>query len=329
MGRPVGVLLLNMGGPDSLASIQPFLHNLFSDRDIIRFPGGRAGQWLLARLISRVRASRVRSRYEAIGGRSPIRERTRAQAAALEHVLSSAENLRWLVRPAMRYWHPFAFEALEELRDAGVTDVIALTMYPHYTRATTGSSVSELERLFSGEFDQLELSGVIDRWPTLPGYLDALAERVREELGACEGEPVVLFSAHGLPVSFVEAGDTYVDDINATVAGVMERLPAGVSWRLSYQSRVGPAKWLEPRTPDMLATLADEGIREVVVVPVSFVTDHLETQYEIQIEFAELARNLGFREFRVCRALNDDARLMDGLATLVEDAAESLGDDKE
>ena len=325
MAPPTGVLLLNMGGPDTLDAIRPFLRNLFSDRDIIRLPGGRVGQWLLARIISRARARKVREKYEAIGGGSPIAALTSAQARALERSLNSDGNREWIVRPAMRYWHPFTGEALREMLDAGVEELVTLSMYPHYTRATTGSSMTELHALLDDEFAGRFSLRSIDRWPTVEGYLDALAGRVSERLGETEAGATVLFTAHGLPVSFIEEGDSYVDDLNATIAGVMSRLPEGTQWRLAYQSRVGPVEWLSPATQDTLVELAREGIRDVVAVPVSFVTDHLETLHEIEIEFTELAKELGFRSFRMTRALNSDPALIAALTELVRRTAESRG----
>jgi len=327
MDEPIGVLLLGLGGPDSLDAVRPFLMNLFSDRDIVRLPGGRLGQWLIARMIVRPRLAAVRRNYVSIGGRSPLLDLTLRQAAALERALSARAGRSVMVAPAMRYWHPFTGEALADMAAAGVRRIVALTLYPHYSLATTGSSVRELLRVIAREFPgRFELT-IIDRWPTLSGYLDALAARIEQTLGAVpedrRADVVLLFSAHGLPVDFIRRGDPYADEIDATIRGLMERVNAPTAgraplpWRLAYQSRVGPAKWLGPSTADTLRDLAAAGHRDVIVVPVSFITDHVETLHEIDQELAQLARALGFVTFRRTEALNDEPAFIDALASLV------------
>ena len=177
----VGVLLLNLGGPDSLDAVKPFLLNLFNDREIIRLPGGRIGQALLSRVIVRSRLKGVLENYAYIGGRSPILELTNRQAGEMERQLSTL-GVDAVVRPAMRYWRPFTEEALAEMSGLGVRRLVALTLYPHYSMASTGSSVNELNRVverdYPGEFEVTTIS----QWPELPGYIDALALRVRDAL---------------------------------------------------------------------------------------------------------------------------------------------------
>ncbi len=317
----VGVLLLNLGGPDSLDAVKPFLLNLFNDREIIRLPGGRIGQALLSRLIVRSRLKDVLKNYAYIGGRSPILELTNRQAGEMERQLARL-GVDAVVRPAMRYWRPFTEEALAEMSGLGVHRLVALTLYPHYSMASTGSSVNELNRVVErdhrGEFEVTKIT----QWPELPGYLDALALRVRDALERVPDDrrdrTVLLFSAHGLPVDFIERGDPYVEHVTATMNGVLERLDERRSL-LAYQSRVGPVKWLEPTTPDTLRALASEGVRDVVIVPISFVTDHIETLEEIGRQFAELARELGYVTFVRTEALNDDPAFIGALANLVRE----------
>ena len=321
MDGRIGVLLLNLGGPDSPEAIRPFLSNLFADREIIRLPGGAWGQRLLGRLIVRARLRSARRNYAAIGGHSPLLALTLRQAAALERVFRDEFGLDATVAPAMRYWHPFAGEALGDMAARGIRRIVAMTLYPHYSIATTGSSAHELRRVIERDFrGQFDLT-IIDRWPALPGYLDALVGRVRAALGAVPDERregvALLFSAHGLPLNFIARGDPYVDDIKATLHGVLERLDGQRPWRLAYQSRVGPVRWLRPTTKEALRELARAGCRDVLVVPISFVTDHVETLYEIDQELAHLARELGFVTFRRTAALNDDPGFIRALAGLI------------
>ncbi|MSP60632.1 MAG: ferrochelatase [Myxococcales bacterium] len=323
-----GVVLLNMGGPDSLDAVEPFLFNLFNDNDIIPLPLGGLliGQRLLARRISSRRAEFVRGYYRLIGGRSPIADITSAQAAALEERLNSGARGRYRCYVAMRYWHPFTDETLAAMQKDGVRRVVALTLYPHYTTATTGSSLNELRRRIAGKPPGLGAIDVIeiDRFYDDPGYLDALTAQLRAGLSgfpeAVRPGVMVLFSAHGLPRSFIRKGDPYVEHLLATIAGVTARLAATEGrvqpWRLAYQSRVGKG-WLEPGTDDMLRTLAAEGHREVLVVPLSFVSDHIETLYEIDLLFGEQAQKLGL-DMRRAPSLNTDPGFIQALASLVE-----------
>jgi ferrochelatase len=325
---PTGIVLLNMGGPDSLDAVEPFLFNLFRDNDIIPLPWGGLyfGQRWLARRISRRRSEVVRGYYNLIGGKSPIAEITRAQAGGLERRLNDAGHGRYRCYVAMRYWHPFTDEALAEMKRDGVRRVVALSLYPHFTTATTGSSMSELRQRLAGKPPGLGAVPVveIDRFFDHPGYLDALTAQVEAGLAGFDAarrpSVTVLFSAHGLPRSFIRKGDPYVEHLYATIAGVTSRLAARASrlqpWRLSYQSRVGK-NWIEPDTEAVLEELAHSGKREVLIVPISFVSDHIETLYEIDLLFGASAKKLGL-EMRRAPSLNDSPLFIEALATLVE-----------
>lgn len=323
----IGVVLLNMGGPDSLEAVQPFLFNLFHDNDIITLPlRGFLLQWPLAKLISWRRARFVRGYYARIGRKSPLAKITARQALELERRLNAAHPGRFRCYVAMRYWHPFTSAALAQMEADGVTRIVALTLYPHYTTATTGSSLNELSRQLhrSSALSGLQLL-TIDRWYDEPAYLDALAARVHFGLRKFAAEDrkrvMLLFSAHGLPVTFIAKGDPYVDHLHSTISGVVARLTLReqhiYDWRLSFQSRAGPTKWLEPNTEDALKQLAAEGRRDVLVVPISFVSDHIETLYEIDMLFGDEARALGLN-FKRAPSLNLDARFIEALASLVE-----------
>jgi len=316
-----GVLLFNLGGPGTLEDVEPFLVNLFSDRDIVELPLGALFQPLFARLIAKARGPSVRRNYSLIGGGSPQLRLTRAQAAALREKLSS-NGTEVPVAIAMRYWRPRTEEALLELAERGVERIVTLTLYPHYSRATTGSSQRELEKVldrpeWKGRF---RLSG-IDRFPEDPTYLDAIAATVKDALAAFPEEArervFLLFSAHGLPQRFIDAGDPYVRETEATVRGVLERLAVENRHTLAYQSRTGPVKWIGPGTEEVLRDLGKEGVREVLVVPVSFVSDHIETLYELDILFADEARRAGIADYRRSPALNTHPLFVEALASLV------------
>lgn len=310
------VLLLQMGGPDSLDAIEPFLYNLFSDRDIIRI-GPAFLQPVIARFISRRRSKKVAGYYRQIGGRSPIRELTEQQAARLEDALGS--GYRCFV--AMRYWKPFTDEALAAIRAEDINKIIVLPLYPHYSRATSGSSLNELQRC-------LELSGnnfslkYIQHFFDHPLYIQALVDRINTALGSFTERSGVqlLFSAHGLPQSFIDSGDPYLEHIQATVRQVMRSF-GDITHHLAFQSRAGPVKWLEPSTEDTITKLAASGCKQLLVVPLSFVSDHIETLYEIDIQYRQEAQALGIHDFRRIESLNASPLFIECLAELVRNAA--------
>ncbi|WP_456387783.1 ferrochelatase [Desulfolithobacter sp.] len=308
--KKTAVLLLNLGGPEKQEDVEPFLYNLFSDRQIIRL-----GPWFLqkfiARRIARKRAPSSRENYRKIGGGSPILAITKQQASALEEALKDSGD--YLVRICMRYWHPFADEVLPELARDGVGRIIALPLYPQYSVATTGSSLTDLHRTA----DRLDLAFPIQEirsWPDQPQYINCLAGRVREGLGRFKSTPEVVYSAHSLPQKFIDEGDPYVDDLHKTIFA-LEKI-TGIQGHLCYQSRSGPVEWLEPSTPDMLRRLASSGCRNILMVPISFVSDHVETLYEIDMLYREMAAELGM-ELRSTSALNDDPEFIEALRNLV------------
>ncbi|HEU0265154.1 MAG TPA: ferrochelatase [Geobacterales bacterium] len=313
------ILLLQMGGPDSISAVEPFLFNLFSDRDIIRI-GPAFLQPLIARIIAKRRAPKVEGYYEEIGGKSPLRELTEAQAQALEERLGS--NYRCFV--AMRYSKPTTIEALAAIRRQGISRIIALSLYPHYSRATTGSSINELKRVLSeaGVHFQVE---VVDRFYDHPLYITALAEQIQQGLDQFHplADVEILFSAHSLPQSCIDGGDPYLVHIEETVRLVMERFDC--PYHLAFQSRAGPVKWLEPSTEAMLGHLASHGCRNVLMVPLSFVSDHIETLYEIDVQYSQLAWDLGITTFRRSPSLNSSPTFISCLTDLVERAKRGEG----
>ena len=273
------IVLLNLGGPDDLASVEPFLVNLFSDREIIELPLGAALQPAFARVIAKLRGPAVRRNYASIGGGSPQLRLTREQAALLERRLNAAAcSPAYKVFIAMRYSRPSSEDALRAIAAQGITRIVTLTLFPHYSKATTGSSTRELRRTL----DQPEWRAMnfdvshIDRYPADPRYLDAMAETVNDAWQripvGLRAETVLLFSAHGLPQKFIDAGDPYVDDIKATRRGILERLRFTAREVLAYQSRTGPVKWIGPGTEEMLEHLAHEGVKNVLIVPLNICT---------------------------------------------------------
>jgi protoporphyrin/coproporphyrin ferrochelatase len=317
-----GVLLLNLGGPDSLDAVEPFLVNLFSDRDIIKLPLGGLVQPVFARLLAKARGPSVRRNYERIGGASPQLPLTQQQAQALEARLN-AGRARVTVRIGMRYWRPTIEEALDGFVADGVGRVIALPLYPQYSQATTGSSFRVLEQALDASPQRRGLKvSRIESYADDPAYLDAMASTVRQALlsfpEARRDDVVLLFSAHGLPMSIVKGGDPYVGHVAATVAGILAKLGLPNRHVLGYQSRTGPVAWTGPGTEEVLGQLGREGVRDVLMVGVSFVSDHIETLYEIDLLFAESAREAGITTMVRSPALNSSPLFIEALAGLVE-----------
>jgi len=316
--KKTALVLLNMGGPDSIEAVEPFLYNLFSDRDLIQLPLGALLQKPFARLISHFRAKSVRENYRRIGGKSPLLYWTGLQAEKCAAQLGD----NWLPYVAMRYWKPRADETLARMRQDGIEQAVVLSMYPHYTRATTGSSVKDFQHTQAQVYPELECT-YIESWHDWPPYLGALAECVDEGLARFREvqpdapPPTLLFSAHALPQKFIERGDPYQKHVEDTVAGVMQRV-GDMPWEIGYQSRSGPVKWMGPDTLDVIAKAGEEK-RALLVVPVSFVSDHIETLEEVDVEFREHAQEHGVPWFDRVPALNARESFIEALEQLVRE----------
>jgi len=313
--RRVGVVLFQLGGPDSLEAIEPFLYNLFCDPDIIDFPFARLGRKPLAKLISTTRARKVQHHYATIGGASPIRRHTEQQARALEFELCrQGVDARCFV--AMRYWHPFTREAMELLRSARCEEVVLLPLYPQHSSTTTGSSLNEWRRLFCDDLP-VHCVGAFYR-NTM--YLDAMAEKIQAALSRFPARevPEIVFSAHSVPMAVIEKGDPYQRQIEETVRLLMEHGGWSNPHRLCYQSKVGASRWLQPSLHHTLRQLAADKVQDVCVVPVAFVSDHVETLGEIDHEAREYAQRLGFAQFEMSAGLNDSPIFIKALAQLVQ-----------
>jgi ferrochelatase len=319
--KQIGVVLFQLGGPDSTEAIEPFLCNLFSDPDIIDFPLARLARQPLARLIAGRRAAHVARHYARIGGKSPLLEFTAQQARALESELRRDSDARVVV--AMRYWHPFTSEAIAEMERFAPPDIVLLPLYPQYSKTTTGSSLNEWSRCFhpNGWNPRVHL---VREFFQEPLYLDSVAASISRMIAAfpdAAGVDVV-FAAHSVPLETIKAGDPYQSQIERTVDLVWRRGAWPARRHLCYQSKVGPSRWLRPSLREKLQELAAAGSANVLVVPISFVSDHVETLHEIDIEHREFAAGLGIADFRLMPGLNDSPQFIQALAHLVRSAVE-------
>ena len=332
MTKPrLGVVLFQLGGPDSPAAVEPFLYNLFRDPDIINFFGGWLARRPLAWWIAHRRAGVVREHYEAIGGQSPIRGLTELQARKLEDALAPDFDARCFI--AMRYWHPLTQEAVAAVRaahlDAPLEKVVLLPLYPHYSFATTLSSLKEWRRVYSaqqssgGRAQSASLREiVIEEFHLHPQYIAGLVRNIETALArfANRRNVQLVFSAHGLPLSLIARGDPYQRQVQETVAAVMALGGWPNAHLLCFQSRVGRQKWLEPSLTHTLERLPREGKKHLLIIPVSFVTEHIETLHEINIEAREHALASGVEQFEMMPALDDSPDFIAALASLVRSA---------
>jgi len=317
MSDRTAVVLCNLGGPDSLEAVRPFLFNLFSDADIFRLPLGWLTQRPFATLIAWRRAPEAARGYAAIGGKSPILEYTRAQAGALQQALEGAGKFE--VHVCMRYWHPLTDAVVATLKQKNYARVILLPLYPQYSITTTGSAYNEFRRQCQRQHYHPSVT-LVRQWYDQPDYQAAMVEMLGAELKKFpDPDPAhieLLFSAHGLPRKIVDGGDPYERQIRATYDAVCAQL----GWphtTLCYQSRVGPLEWLRPYTDDVIRDMAAAGAKQMLVYPIAFVSDHVETLFELGITYADVARAQGITHYRVAPALNDHPRFITALKTLV------------
>ena len=323
MGKvKTGIVMMNLGGPANLQEVEPFLLELFADREIIQLPFQR---WL-GPFIARRRAPKVRGLYDSIGGGSPILRYTRAQGQGMVERLDrlSPETAPHGFYVAFRYVQPKSEDALRSMAADGVERAVAFTQYPQFSCSTTGSSLNELWRAAArtGLQDAFEWS-IIDRWPVHDGFIAAMADTVREGLeqfdAADRDRVLLLFSAHSLPLDVIDRGDPYPQEIGASVQAVVERLGAPNPFLLAYQSEVGPVRWLGPHTERVLEQLGARGQRDLLVVPIAFTSDHIETLSELDREYGEVARRVGITRYRRTPALNERPMFMDALAEIVRE----------
>tara|TARA_R110002094_G_scaffold73668_2_gene81484 strand:+ start:240 stop:1274 length:1035 start_codon:yes stop_codon:yes gene_type:complete len=310
------VILFNLGGPDSPEAVEPFLFNLFYDPAIIRLPTPL--RWLVAKLISRRRAPIAQDIYAELGGSSPILPETEAQARALESALAGpggADSYRVFI--VMRYWHPFAAEVAKEVKAWQPDEVLLLPLYPQFSTTTTESSFNDWTRAAKSA-GLTATTRAICCYPVEAGFIAAHAALIAPKLDEMAGEKVrLLFSAHGLPQKIVDAGDPYQRQVEETAAAIVATLDRpDLDWRICYQSRVGPLKWLEPSTEAEIARAGGEGI-SLIVVPIAFVSEHSETLVELDIEYGKLARVEGVAEYHRIRTLGIHPEFINGLVRMV------------
>lgn len=310
------VILLNLGGPDTLEAVQPFLENLFNDPDIFKLPF----QKTVARYISKKRSPKVQKEYELIGGKSPINDWTEKQRLMLENKLRySGKEIDVLV--AMRYWKPLTEEIVDKVKKGNYDKIIMLPLYPHFSVSTTGSSFNEWKRFYKGPGSKMVY---INSYQTHPLYLKAINERIDETILRFPEEVrkdiQLVFSAHGTPVSYVKKGDPYSFHIKESIIGVMKLRNYSHEHYNCFQSKVGPAKWLEPSTAAMIEELAAKGKKHLLIIPISFVSDHVETSFELDIEYRHVADKVGIENYIVMKGLNDSQLFVDALYDLVNES---------
>jgi protoporphyrin/coproporphyrin ferrochelatase len=325
----LGIILFNLGGPETLKDVRPFLFNLFSDPEIIRLPV-KAMQKPLAWIISTARNRKSSNYYAQIGGGSPLRRITEAQAEALRAELQQ-RGIEARVYVGMRYWHPFTKDALDQIVADGITDLIILPLYPQFSVSTTGSSTKDF-------VTQLDARGglrhirrrYITRWHTSEAYLSSLAAQIAEEAqqfpDANPQHVHLLFSAHSVPQSYITSGDPYLRHIEETVRLVCAKLGNTHPAHLSFQSKVGPVKWLEPATDQKIRALAAEGVRQLLTIPIAFVSDHIETLYELDILYKDLAAEVGIAHYARVPALNLRPDFISAMADLVSEQLSQVRD---
>jgi ferrochelatase len=324
--KRTAIVLFNLGGPDSPDAVRPFLFNLFNDPAIISAPG--IVRWFLAQMISRRRAPFARENYAIMGGKSPLLANTLEQAKALEAALGQEGEVRCFI--AMRYWHPFAGEAARDVKNFNPDQVVLLPLYPQYAAATTGSSLLDWQRA-AAKVGLDVPTRTICCYPEDSGFIEGMAELTSEawNRAAKAGEPRILFSAHGLPKREIERGDPYQWQVERTASGiagsVSRRLGKEPDWRVCYQSRVGPLEWIGPYTDSEIEHAGEEG-RPLVVVPLAFVSEHVETLVELDVEYGELAAEKGVPVYERVSTVGSHSEFIEGLAKMVRKASESPRD---
>ncbi|KAM7393306.1 hypothetical protein PAMA_008112 [Pampus argenteus] len=317
-----GILMLNMGGPEKLEDVHDFLLRLFMDTDLMKLPV----QNKLGPFIAKRRTPKIQEQYSKIGGGSPIKHWTSMQGEGMVKLLDemSPETAPHKFYIGFRYVNPLTEEAIEEMEKDGVERAVAFTQYPQYSCSTTGSSLNAIYRYYTNRGDRPKMRwSVIDRWPTHPLLVECFAEHISNELLKFPEEKrddvVILFSAHSLPMAVVNRGDPYPQEVGATVQRVMERLGHCNPYRLVWQSRVGPMPWLGPQTDDVIKGLCERGKKNILMVPIAFTSDHIETLHELDIEYAQvLGEECGVENIRRAESLNGNPLFMKALADLVQ-----------
>ncbi len=323
---PTGIVMMNLGGPKNLDEVGPFLLKLFEDREIIQLPVQR----FLGPYIAKRRTPKVKGLYEGIGGGSPILHWTELQGRGMVERLDamSPETAPHKFYVAFRYVNPFSEDAVKQMRADGIKRAVAFTQYPQFSCSTTGSSLNELWRATrrEGLQDAFEWS-VVDRWPTHPKFIEAMTKTVEDGLELFPPEDrddvLLMFSAHSLPLDVINRGDAYPQEVGASVHEVMKCLDFSHEYMLTYQSDVGPVPWQGPSTEAVIKDLGAKKRKNVLVVGIAFTSDHIETLSEIDIEYGELAHEVGITNFKRAPSLNGLPIFQDALAQVVYEHLQS------
>jgi ferrochelatase len=315
----IGVLLFNLGGPETLRDVKPFLYRLFSDPEIIRIKWGPLRK-TVAYTIATLRRTTSEGYYRQIGGGSPLRRLTEAQAQALQDEFKRrGRDVETFV--GMCTWHPFLKDALDRIEKSGVESLVILPLFPQYSVTTTGSGFAALRQLIDArpKFKQLDVQWVC-AWPEQASYIESFVLGIQKELAKFDdpGKVHLLFSAHSIPESYVQNGDPYLEQTKKSVELIMNRLGRRNPYELAFQSKIGPVKWLAPPTGDVIKRLGKDGITDVLVIPISFVSEHIETLYELDILYKKVAKEAGVTNFRRVPAVNSDPTFIRALAEIVE-----------
>jgi ferrochelatase len=312
-------MMANLGGPETLEDVHDFLLRLFSDKDIIPLPA----QGTLAPWIAKRRTPKIQKQYSKIGGGSPIKMWTERQGEGMINLLDqiSPETAPHRYYIGFRYAHPLTEDTIDKMESDGIEHAVVFTQYPQYSCSTTGSSLNAVYRHVKAHQTNMRWS-VIDRWPTHPGFVQAFVKSIKEELKKfpeeVQKDVVILFSAHSLPMKVVDRGDPYPAEVAATVYRVMEGLDFSHPYRLVWQSKVGPLPWLGPQTDDVIKGLSKRGKKNLLLVPIAFTSDHIETLHELDLEYAEeLAHECGISNIRRAASLNDNPIFIEALADIV------------
>lgn len=322
-----GIMMMNLGGPENQGEVHDFLLRLFLDKDLIPLPA----QAQLAPIIAKRRTPRIQAQYAKIGGGSPIKRWTQLQGQGMVELLdkispSSAPHKFYI---GFRYANPLTEDTIEQMADEGVQHAIAFTQYPQYSCSTTGSSLNAIYRYYNKKGNPGNMVwSVIDRWPTHPGLIQAFVNNIKEEIKKFpfedQNDVVILFSAHSLPMKVVNRGDPYPTEVAATVQRVMEGLGHSHAYRLVWQSKVGPLPWLSPQTDEAITGLVNRGRKNILLVPIAFTSDHIETLFELDQEYAhDLASQVGVKNIRRAESLNANKVFIQAMADIVKQHIET------
>ena len=304
------VVLTNLGGPESQQEIGTFLYNLYNDSDLIKLPFGKKGQSFFARVISRIKSSKSASLYSQIGGGSPVRYNTIKQAHALEAALQKEGEFR--VFTAQRYWHPFISEVVEQLQQGEYEHIILVPLFPQYSNTTTLSIINEWVR----NAQKLPAPHIVQRFNLHSKYIQACSERISEKINNFSESPHILFSAHSISKSQVKKGDPYADEILETIDLIMKNFH-GHGYSICYQRKIGLVKLLEPNISSELHELYKRGIRNIMIFPIGFITESLETLFDLDMKSQDIAKKLGFTQYERADTLQDHPLFIECLQELV------------